>query len=136
MRRSWPTRRSLVCIRTGWSARHREAERLLKDGSPGPWTPYHGKGAEEDVHPDYKLPRMHFPGVSAEVAEWLVQCRDMAGLGIDTLSPDAGASEGFKTHHAVLGADRYIVENLNLEGLPARGATVTVAPTALRGAPE
>ena len=31
---------------------------------------------------------------------------------------------------------RYIVENLNLEGLPARGATVTVAPTALRGAPE
>ena len=28
------------------------------------------------------------------------------------------------------------MENLNLEGLPARGARVTVAPTALRGAPE
>ena len=36
----------------------------------------------------------HFPGVSAAAARWLVEHRDLRGLGVDTLSPDAGASEG------------------------------------------
>ena len=55
----------------------------------------------QDVHPDYKLPRMHFPGVAAAAAEWLVQSRQMVGLGVDTLSPDAGASEGGDTEDTV-----------------------------------
>ena len=66
-------------------------------------------------------------------------CWRCVGLGIDTLSPDGGggASAGFPTHHAVLGADRYILENLRLAGdVPPRGARANVAPLNVRGAPE
>ena len=40
-------------------------------------------------------------------------------------------------HHAILGHDRYIVENLHLTAaVPARGATAVVAPLNIVGAPE
>lgn len=145
---------SLVCVRTGWSKRYLAAwdemrqqaaatgagtgagAAVASGATPLIWTAYHGVGEVADVHPDYGLPRMHFPGLTPQAAAWLVTARGLVGLGVDTLSPDPGASEGFGVHHAVLGADRYIVENLNLEGLPARGARATVAPVAIRGAPE
>mmetsp|Transcript_94121 Transcript_94121/g.269792 ORF Transcript_94121/g.269792 Transcript_94121/m.269792 type:complete len:236 (-) Transcript_94121:119-826(-) len=145
---------SLVCVRTGWAKRYlagraaiAERRRLSSAAAPGSagagddavlqaWTEYHNAGEVGDIHPDYKLPRMHFPGLSAAAAAFLVKERSAVGIGVDTLSPDPGASEGFRVHHAVLGADRYIIENLNLEGLPARGARVTVAPLNVAGAPE
>lgn len=147
--------KSLVCVRTGWARNYEAARSQLRERRLGrstdfgdrdlasverwelSWTSYHGAPPmKEELHPKYKLPRMHFPGVSPEAAAWLVAERHMLGLGIDTLSPDAGASEDFGVHHAVLGADRYIIESLNLEGLPARGALATVSPLALAGAPE
>ena len=43
----------------------------------------------------------------------------------------------FEVHHAVLGSDRYLLENLLLTAeLPARGASVIVAPLNVAGAPE
>ncbi|CAK0839919.1 unnamed protein product, partial [Prorocentrum cordatum] len=146
-------RGSLVCVRTGFSERYRAAvdeRRRVRGARAGathageddvgtgrdPWTVYHNAGRADDVHPEYCLPTMHFPGLSPAAAAWLVETRSIVGLGVDTLSPDPGASTGFGVHHAVLGADRYILENLNLDGLPARGATAVVAPLALAGAPE
>eukprot|EP01065_Artemidia_motanka_P034953 TRINITY_DN42934_c0_g1_i1.p2 TRINITY_DN42934_c0_g1~~TRINITY_DN42934_c0_g1_i1.p2 ORF type:complete len:269 (+),score=70.74 TRINITY_DN42934_c0_g1_i1:71-808(+) len=116
---------SLVCLRTGWCGRYHSRERYYNATDSG------------DVHPYYKLPRMHFPGFSIAAAEWLVRERGVAGVGVDTLSPDPGATEGFGVHHALLGADKYILENLDLSGdLPPAGAVAVCAPAKISGAPE
>ena len=93
----------------------------------------------QDIDPSTQLPRMHFPCMSADAATLLVCDRDALGVGIDTLSPDGGSCSAgtFAVHHAILGRDRYIVENLCLTAaVPARGATVFVAPLNVAGAPE
>lgn len=70
---------------------------------------------------------MHFPGWGVEAARLLAVERDVAGLGIDTLSIDRGASTDFAAHRVLLGADKIGVENLtNLEALPELGATVVL----------
>ncbi|XVV17207.1 cyclase family protein [Actinoplanes sp. CA-131856] len=70
---------------------------------------------------------LHFPGFGVDACEWLLSRRRIRSLGVDTLSIDPGVSEGFETHLALTGADRYGVENLaNLDRLPRRGATVFV----------
>lgn len=69
---------------------------------------------------------MHFPGYGADSAEILL-VRDVAGIGIDTLSLDHGPSKNFATHVVMLKANKYQVENLaNLDALPATGATIVV----------
>lgn len=58
-----------------------------------------------------------FPSVSKEAAEFLLT-RDIVGIGIDTLSPDR-PEDGFPVHEAVLGAGKYIIENIaNAERMP------------------
>ena len=119
---------SLVCIRTGWAAR-RYADRSLYYNAPDPTA----------LDPTLNLPRMHFPGIDPAAASLLVNERKCVGIGIDTLSPDGGggATAGFPAHHVILGADRYILENLHLvDELPARGLTAVVAPMKVEGAPE
>lgn len=69
----------------------------------------------------------HFPGFGIEAADWLLSNRDIVGIGVDTLSLDHGPSQTFDVHLAILGADRYGVENLaNLSRIPARRATAFV----------
>jgi kynurenine formamidase len=69
----------------------------------------------------------HFPGWSAEAAEWAIEERRAAGFGVDTLSLDPGNSTTFGAHLTILAADRYGIENLaNLGEVPRRGATVIV----------
>ena len=46
----------------------------------------------------------HFPGISPELAEWLLKERNVLGLAVDTLSLDNGPSKDFKTHHTWLPA--------------------------------
>jgi kynurenine formamidase len=73
---------------------------------------------------------MHTPGFSEEAAAFLVSERSIAGVGVDTLSLDVGASTTFKAHQAVLGAGRWGIECLaNLGQVPEVGATVFIAPT-------
>ena len=68
-----------------------------------------------------------FPSVSESVASMLV-ARNVSGIGIDTLSPDVPVS-GFPVHRIMLGADKYIVENIaGLEKMPAIGAYVLTLP--------
>jgi kynurenine formamidase len=69
----------------------------------------------------------HFPGFGVDAAEFLLERRDITGIGVDTLSIDAGAAPGFPVHHLVLGADRLGVENLaHLDRIPPSGAQVFV----------
>ncbi|MCD6047141.1 MAG: kynB [Gammaproteobacteria bacterium] len=77
--------------------------------------------------PEYYRNQQRFPSVSAETAELLL-VREISGLGIDTLSPDCGASD-FPVHQIILGAGKYIVENIaNASQLPAVGAYVLALP--------
>lgn len=62
-----------------------------------------------------------FPSVSKDAAELLL-AREIAGLGIDTMSPDRPDSD-FVVHQLILGAGKYIIENIaNAKQLPAQGA--------------
>ncbi len=59
-----------------------------------------------------------WPGLSGGAAEYLVE-RGTALVGCDTLAVDAAGSEENPAHHALLGNEVYIVENLNnLGALP------------------
>lgn len=70
---------------------------------------------------------MHFPGIAPEAALWLLKERDVAGLAVDTLSLDKGASQDFPTHKIWLPAGRWGLENVaNLDQAPASGATLVV----------
>ena len=67
------------------------------------------------------------PGFSEEAARFLVTERDISGVGVDTLSLDAGAAQKFVAHLAILGAAKYGIEMLaNLGRVPPSGATVIV----------
>lgn len=77
-------------------------------------------------NPDAKG-QYHFPGWSIEAAEWLLENRRISAIGVDTMSLDIGASTTFDVHLALLGADKYGVENLaNLKRIPPSGAQVFV----------
>lgn len=100
---------SLVVIYTGWSKHWDNPEKY---------------------HNDYV-----FPGVDLVAAELLLK-RGIRGIGIDTFSCDTGQN-GFPVHRAVLGADKYLVENIaNADLLPATGARIFVLPMKVRNATE
>lgn len=76
-----------------------------------------------------------FPSISKEAANVLLD-RNIAGLGIDTLSPDIPSS-GYPVHRKILSANKYIVENIAYaDQLPAVGAYVLVIPIKISGATE
>ncbi len=101
-------RRSLVILNTGWHQRWEHPDRYLNKGEDG---------------------TMHFPGFSKEALTFLIETRDVNGVGIDTASIDPGASVELPGHQVLLTGGRYAVENLtNLDLLPSRGFTVIVGP--------
>jgi len=72
---------------------------------------------------------LHFPGFSKEVAEFLVNERDIAAVAIDTPSIDCGQSKDFIVHQIINGANKPGFENVaNVEKLPASGATMIALP--------
>ncbi|MBP6866536.1 MAG: cyclase family protein [Candidatus Pacebacteria bacterium] len=77
--------------------------------------------------PEKYINNHKFPSVDVSTAELLLK-RNIAGLGIDTLSADTGA-DGFPVHRAILGSDKYLVENIaNAKELPPTGAKILVLP--------
>jgi kynurenine formamidase len=69
----------------------------------------------------------HFPGFGDEAIEFLLERRNAAAIGVDTLSLDNGPSTTFSVHVNWLGADNYGLENLaNLDRIPPHGATAIV----------
>lgn len=76
-----------------------------------------------------------FPSMSPELAKALLE-RQIVGIGIDTLGPDLPIS-GFPVHRILLGAGKYIVENVaNVENLPFVGFQVMVMPLCIKNATE
>ena len=103
---------SIVLLRTGWSSRWPNQTRYRNMDAKGV---------------------MHFPGFSVDSAKLLI-ARGVAGLGIDTLSIDYGASKNLEVHRVDLPAGLYNLENLvNLDQLPEAGAFLIAAPIKLEG---
>ncbi|WGL60130.1 cyclase family protein [Pigmentibacter sp. JX0631] len=76
-----------------------------------------------------------FPSISPEAAKYLVD-RNIAGIGIDTLSPDAGNSM-FEVHQEMLQNGKFILENVaNLSLIPEINAKTLVLPLKLSNATE
>ena len=103
----------MVLMYTGWSRK---------------WSDYDAyKNQDEDG-------RMHFPGFSEEAATFLVEEREINGIGIDNLSVDAAAGPGFPAHGIVNGAGKFHLENVaNVHLLPPSGAYLIVAPIKIEG---
>lgn len=92
---------SFVIIATGWDTHWNDREK------------YHNN--------------WQFPVLSVEAADLLVG-RNIVGVGIDTLGPDLPTS-GYPVHRILLGAGKYIVENVaNARQLPAIGTKIIILP--------
>jgi hypothetical protein len=77
---------------------------------------------------------LHFPGIAAELAAWLVSDRQVAAVGIDTASIDYGQSTLFETHRTLFEHDIPGFENVaNLDSLPATGAMVVALLMKIKG---
>jgi kynurenine formamidase len=77
---------------------------------------------------------MHFPGYSLDAVKFLVTARQIAGLGIDTLSVDPGPSKNYPVHQFTAKNNVYHLENVaNLQTVPDIGAIAVVAPAKLEG---
>jgi kynurenine formamidase len=105
---------AFVAMDAGWDARAAAADRFLNRDAKG---------------------TMHTPGFGEQAARFLAGERDICGVGVDTLSLDAGAAETFVAHLAILGAGKYGVELLaNLGRVPPSGATVVIGAPRHEGA--
>ncbi|GBM61739.1 hypothetical protein AVEN_120581-1 [Araneus ventricosus] len=101
---------SIVMVRSGWGKR-------LPDRQANTGTA------------DFDASKLHFPGVSKEAAQWLVDNRNIYGLGIDTLSVDNGISKDTMPHKILYDKNVYGLENVvNLEKIPLYGATIHAMP--------
>lgn len=74
-----------------------------------------------------------FPGFAKEATDMLAEM-GAAAIAVDTLSLDPGNSKDFAVHYSWLPGGRFGIENVNnLDGLPARGATVFVGAPKHKG---
>ena len=81
-----------------------------------------------------RSPKLHFPGVHRDAAQWLAETRAVKAIGIDTASIDYGPSSTFDAHRMLYGHNIPAYENLtNLDRLPARGATLVALPMKIKG---
>ena len=76
-----------------------------------------------------------FPSISKEAALLLLE-RNVAGIGIDTLSPDRPDS-GFPVHEIMLSHGKSIIENVaNAKAMPPMGGFSLAMPIKTEGGTE
>ncbi|HKW27154.1 MAG TPA: cyclase family protein [Terriglobales bacterium] len=104
---------AVVMARTGWAERWNSPRAYRNEDSRGV---------------------AHFPGFSLQAAQFLVQGRNVVGLGIDTASIAAGGTASSPVRNFTLSHSVYHLQNIaNLAQAPAAGGLVLVAPAKLRG---
>jgi kynurenine formamidase len=104
---------TIILFRTGYGQFYPDREKYFG-------TPKTGQEA---------IPELHFPGISPETTQWLVEKRNIKALGLDTPSMDYGQSKDFKTHQILLGRNKPGFENLaNLDELPLKGLYIVALP--------
>jgi kynurenine formamidase len=103
----------IVLLYTGWSKKWDNYEAYKNEDTRG---------------------EMHFPGYSIEAAQFMVEERDIKGIGIDNMSVDAAQADGFPVHGIVNGSGKFQLENVsNLHLLPPKGVLLIVAPIKIQG---
>ncbi len=108
----------ILLIRTGWAERWTDRTAYLGTDLTGP-----------DA-----VPELHFPGIGAEAAEWLVANRGLVAVGIDTPSIDYGQSADFRAHVILYSENLSGFENVaNLDLLPETGSFVVALPMKIEG---
>jgi len=111
-------RGSIVLFRTGFAKRWPDAASYLGTAE---------RGADA-------VPKLHFPGLSPEAAQWLADNREIAALGLDTASIDYGQSRDFMSHRILFAKNIPVFENVgDMSDLPARGALVIALPMKIAG---
>lgn len=101
--------KSFVLIHTGWNRFWEDKEAYRNEGK--------------------------FPCISQEAALYLL-AKNIAGLGIDTLSPDRPDS-GYPVHQCLLSCGKYLVENVSqANSLPPTGSFIAVMPMKIADAAE
>jgi kynurenine formamidase len=109
---------SIVLFRTGFAARWPDAASYLGTAE---------RGAEA-------VPKLHFPGLSPEAAEYLVAHGGIAAIGIDTASIDRGQSGDFMAHRILFAKGIPAFENVgDMSALPATGSLVIALPMKIAG---
>jgi kynurenine formamidase len=103
---------SLVLLYTGWQSKWSNRNTFLNQDDQG---------------------IMHYPGFDSHATEFLLNQRQIAGLGIDTHGVDPGKDSSFAINRLVLAQSGIVLENLtNLDQLPTQGTTLAIAPLRLR----
>ncbi|XP_013392313.1 uncharacterized protein LOC106160304 [Lingula anatina] len=106
---------AMVFLHTGWGKFFTDFEKYLGSTNRTNWLNDEGQ------------PLVHYPGFSEAAAKWLVNNRNINGIGSDTISYDAGQTTSFPAHVAFLGAKKLALENVaNLDKLPNTGTTAFV----------
>ncbi|GFW16092.1 isatin hydrolase [Trichonephila clavipes] len=101
---------TIVMIRSGWGKRWNDREAFIGTA-------------------DNDTTKLHYPGISEEAAQWLVDNRNVYGVGSETLSLDNGPSQELMAHRIILDKNVFGLENVaNMDMLPIYGATLYVLP--------
>ncbi|MFK7922916.1 MAG: cyclase family protein [Bacteroidia bacterium] len=80
------------------------------------------------------VPKLHFPGISPDLARWLVKNRNIKAVGLDTPSIDYGQSKLFESHQILYAANILGFENLaNLDQMPEQGSWLMALPMKIKG---
>jgi kynurenine formamidase len=101
---------AFVAMNSGWDARIGDPASFINLGDDGV---------------------LHFPGFHPDAASFLVEERDITGIGVDTLSLDYGPAKQFVTHVTVLQEGKY-----GLEGLAALATVPPVGALLVVGGPK
>lgn len=102
----------VVLLYTGWQEKWLDKNAFFNEDVPG---------------------GIHFPGFGSDATRFLLEERQIAGVGIDTHGVDSGQDTTFGTNSLVLEKPRIVLENLtNLDQLPTTGATLAIGVLRLR----
>jgi kynurenine formamidase len=108
----------IVLLQTGYSNFYPDREKYMGTAERG----------------EAAVKKLHFPGLSPEAAQWLVDRRKINAIGLDTPSIDYGQSQDFRSHVILLSKNIPAFENLtNLDQLPAKGFEVIALPMKIKG---
>jgi kynurenine formamidase len=105
-----------VFVRSGWAKYAHDAAKFFNVRDDGP----------------------HTPGMGASGAKFLVEERDVVGVGVETVGTDAGQAgkenPPFPNHAIMHGAGKYGLTSLvNLHLVPTTGAVLVVLPMKVEG---
>ncbi|MFH7026702.1 MAG: cyclase family protein [Heteroscytonema crispum UTEX LB 1556] len=104
---------SVVLLNTGWQEKWFDKKAFFNKDAEG---------------------NLHFPGFGSDATQFLLNERQIAGVGIDTHGVDSGQDTTFATNSLVLEKPRIVLENLtNLHQLPPLGTTLVIGILRLRG---